>query len=57
MGIDDGEGLIAVGDVGKVLDQLGIQLTAEQLGEAAKQLDTAGTGTIGLEDFAAWMQG
>jgi hypothetical protein len=50
-------GAIPTGDVGTVLQLLGIQLDVAQLFEAVKQLDSKGTGKVSLEDFMAWVQG
>jgi Ca2+-binding EF-hand superfamily protein len=52
-----GQDVIAVSDVGQVLEKLGIQLTEHQQAETAAQLDMGSSGTVGMADFVTWMQG
>ena len=50
----DGSGSIDSKELGYVMKELGLTLSATELADALKKLDTSGDGYIGLDEYLAW---
>ena len=53
----DGDGSISGGDLGKVLSQLGICVTEEEIQEMIRVADKTGEGKVNIDEFLSVMMG
>ena len=53
----DSSGVMQVEDLADIMSDLQMQLDAEQLMQAAQQLDGQGTGQINFGEFLVWWRG